>query len=51
MKDQDMIADDDEEENIKRHSSEESDNEKIHVICDKQFSAALNDEYDSDDQL
>ena len=51
MKHQDMIADDDEEENIKRHSCEESDNEKMHVIYDKQFSATLNDEYDSDDQL
>ena len=51
MKHQDMIANDDEEENVKRHSSEESDNEKIHVIYDKQFTAALNDEYDSDDQL
>ena len=50
MKHQDMIADDD-EENIKRNSSEKSDNEKIHVIYDKHFSAALNDEYDSDDQL
>ena len=51
MKHQDMIANDDEEENVKRHSSEESDNEKIDVIYDKQFSVALNDEYDSDDQL